>query len=83
MGTVRPETTMVVVSQGREGERRPVMWEDARSERGNAEDLQVLSRHGDNRDTVLQGYEGCAGKLDYCSEGVVGDVGNKYTENGN
>lgn len=24
------------------------MWEDARSERGNAEDLQVLSRRGDN-----------------------------------
>jgi len=30
-----------------------------------------------------RGYKGCAGSLGYCSEGIVGDVGKKRTENSN
>ena len=57
------------------------MCEDARSKLGYAEDLQVLCGLGGIRDTVLQGYKGCARNLGYCSKGTVGDVRKKCTEN--
>lgn len=72
---------MVVISQDREGTRG--VCEDARSESGYAEDLQVVCELGGIRNTVLQGCKGCAGNLSYFGEGIVGDVGNKCAENSN
>lgn len=58
---MKPEITVVVVSQDREGrdEMAKGMCEDARNELCYAEDLKALCGLAVIRNTVLQGSKGC------------------------